>query len=136
MAPFRFGLWLVICGTLILAIAILLLSKWLAPKWRHFIIGGRLNRSPVLNMWTLILGNPHIISGRHIGTFSRTLILLWIFLWFVIRNSYQGALYNNMQSRRFTSAFDSIEKIQQSDCKILTTLGGYYVLKDLFGADR
>lgn len=89
----------------------------------------------------LVLGNPisspHITSTQYFGTFARTLMLLWIILWLVLRNSYQGALYNYLQSHRLSSSFDTIEKIQASNCKIITTVSGYMLfLKDMFSLDR
>lgn len=125
-APFTIHVWIIICVLLLLSITIILVTKNLTQRWRHFIVGGKINRTPILNMWASVLGypisNPRISNGgRSFGTFARTLTLLWIITWFVIRNSYQGALYTYLQSHRFTSAYDTIEKIRTSDCQILAT---------------
>lgn len=125
-APFPLEIWLMIGGTLAAAIAMILLTKTLSRKWRHFYIGGRLNRTPILNMWMTVLGspvcNPRMTNRRSFGTFARTLLMLWILLWFVLRNSYQGSLYNFLQRHRFSSVYDTIEKIYEADCKILIPL--------------
>lgn len=139
-SPFRPRVWIVICILLLITILIILLTKKLNKKWRHFFIGGQMNRTPILNMWASLLGmsicNPRIANGRSLGTFARTLTLLWIILWFVIRNSYQGALYTYLQSHRLTSAYDTIEKVRASDCKVISTYSGYAFLKHLFTRDR
>lgn len=134
-APFRILIWRIICVLLLLSMAIILLTKKLSPKWRHFIISGRINRDPILKMWTAVLGNP-ITFKPNFGNFARTLTLLWILLWLIIRSSYQGALYTYLQSHRMSSPYDTLEKIQASDCKIITSLSGFYFLKGLISPDR
>lgn len=119
MAPFQDHIWLTISGVLIISIVMILLTKKLSRRWRHFFIGGRQNRTAILNMWTTVLGNSQVINRHSFGTFARTLLMLWIILWFVIRNSYQGALYNFLQRHQFSSAYDTIEKIMKSNCKVV-----------------
>lgn len=53
MSPFQINVWIIICGILIVVKILILLTKKLAPKCRHFIIGGRQNRTPILNMWAV-----------------------------------------------------------------------------------
>lgn len=122
-APFQAQMWLIISGILIVSIVIILLTKKLPNKWRHFIIGGRQNRTPILNMWITVLGgpicNPRMANRRTFGTFARTFLILWIMLWIVIRSSYQGSLYDFLQRHRLSSAYDTIKKITDSDCTIL-----------------
>lgn len=127
-------MWLLIGGTLSLSIGMILLTKKLPRQWRHFIIGGRRNRTPILNMWNTVLGGPICNSRmkhrRLFGTFGRTLLMLWILLWFVIRNSYQGSLYEFLQRHRFSSPYDTIEKIDDTNCKIFMPLHTPRVLQN------
>lgn len=99
-----------------------------------------MNRTPILNMLTLVLGNPvcnpRIAQPQFFGTFARTLALFWILLWFVLRSSYQCSLYTYLQSHRLTSPYDTIEKIQASNVQILTAPSGYQILKHMFSRDR
>lgn len=122
-APFEADIWLMVNGILMISILLILLSKKLSRQWRHFIIGGRRNRTPILNMWNAVMGgpvlNPRMKHLKSFGTFARTLLLLWIMLWFVIRQSYQGALYKFLQRHQYSSAYDTLEKILESDCKVL-----------------
>lgn len=139
MTPLETNLWVAIVGILGAAIFIILMSKKLTQKWRHFYIGGRMNRTPILNMWTTVLGhpiaNPRIATGQSIGNFSRTLIILWITLWFIIRSSYEGALYRFLQSRP-TSPFDTVEKVLTSDAKIISSLSTYGFVRKFIKRDR
>lgn len=139
-APLRSCIWMVIFILLTTTITVILLTKKLSRKCRHFIIGGKMNRTPILNMWASLLGvcisNPFIVHGRIFGTFARTLALLWILLWFVVRNSYQGTLYTFLQSHRLTSSYDTIIDFRASDYKVITSPAGYSFLKHLFSRDR
>lgn len=140
MAPFQELVWAVSGAVLIAAAIIILLTKKLSQKWRHFYIGGRLNRTPILNMWMTVLGlpvnNPRMTNKRYFGTFARTILIFWIVLWLLIRSGYQGILYTHLRGQRFTSALDTIQKIQESDCKIIVPPLVQATAVHLFGADR
>lgn len=139
-APFKPYLWFIIWTIIFLTIFLILLTKKLTRKWRHFYIGGRINRTPILNLWAAILGksigNRRISNGRTIGNFARTLILFWILLWFVIRSCYEGVLYSKMQNNQHYSPFDTIEKIQKSKCKILLLPSAYPYLSRFIDKER
>lgn len=139
-ASFQDLVWTIIGALLIAAAIIILLTKKLSRKWRHFYIGGRLNRTPILNMWTTLLGspinNPRFTYRRYFGTFARTILILWIILWLLIRGGYQGILYKQLRRQRFTSAFDTIQKIQESDCKIISPWVVRPALTELFTKER
>lgn len=50
LAPFQQNVWISIASLLAISVLFLLLSKNLPAHYRHFIIGGRMNRTPILNM--------------------------------------------------------------------------------------
>lgn len=50
LAPFQQSVWISIASLLAISVLFLLLSKNLSTHYRHFIIGGRMNRTPILNM--------------------------------------------------------------------------------------
>lgn len=139
-APFTDYLWNTSGVILFISSMVILFSKRFNPIWRHVFIGGHLNRTPILNMWTAVLGNaignPRMTDRRNFGTFSRTITILWIFLWLIIRNAYQGALYTSLQDNRFSSPYDTINKIRESNCKILVPPPAYNLIKDMFNKDR
>lgn len=99
-APFKPNLWLLISTVIFITVLLILWSKKLTQKWRHFYIGGRMNRSPILNMWISVLGksiaNPCIANGRYISNFARTLAILWILLWFIVRSWYEGTFNSDL----------------------------------------
>lgn len=139
-APFEFYIWLLIGMTLFVTTITILLTKKLNRRWRHFIIGGRKNRTPIQNMLAIVLGYPicnkFITNGKYLGTFGRTLAIHWIILWLIIRSSYQGALYNHLQAQIFTSPYDTFEKIQKSNCKVLSIPSTFSMCLTMFKPER
>lgn len=120
--PFQYHLWISIGILLTISTIIILLLKKLPDRQRHFIIGGHVNRTPILNMWNILIGNAHpnprLTQIQYFGVFARTLCLLWILFWLVVRSSYEGSLYEFLQSQRVKSPFDSVEKVRQSNVKL------------------
>lgn len=121
-APFQQWIWYSILFLLSGSIGILLLSKKLTRWQRHFIIGGYKNRTPVMNMLSSVMGitipNRRMRQQKYFGVFARTLTILWILFWLVVRNAYQSSLYGFLHSERVTSIYDSFDKIKSSNCNI------------------
>lgn len=140
LAPFHQSLWLLVLGTLILPVPLILKTKMLTRKWRHFFIGGRVNRTPILNMCASALGrpisNPFFSNGRFFGNFARTLLIHWIIIWFFVRTSYEGILYNNLQSHQSSSPHDRVAKVINSNCKIVSAASTFGPIKDLVDFNR
>lgn len=122
MAPFQNSLWISLLVLLIIAIIFILMSKKLTRRQRHFIIGGRRNRTPIMNMFSSLIGNtiPNQLMTKwsYFGTFARSLTIFWVFFWLVVRNAYQGQLYEHFQSQRVSSLYDKVEKVRNSTVKI------------------
>lgn len=121
LEPFRYHVWFSIFLLFFSSILIIFLTKTCNRRHRHFIIGGRLNRTPVLNLMNAALGNavPKVNDIRYFGTFARSLLMFWILTWLILRNSYGGALYKYLNNQKFESIYDTFEKIQNSDCQII-----------------
>lgn len=128
MEPFQMTVWISIIVLMSFSVFMILLSKkMLSTRQRHFVIGGRLNRTPIINLMNVLIGNVvsnrQMMNRRYFGSFARTLMIHWILLWLVLRNAYQGSLYESMQRFRSDSPYDTIEKVQKSSVKIKMTSG-------------
>lgn len=123
LAPFTAHMWEISSLFVVLAVIIILLTKKLTRRRRHFIIGGYLNSTPILNMWNSFLGggigNPRFSRARFLSTFARTLLAIWLIGCLIIRGSYQGALYGFLQREILSSPFDTIAKINESDYSLV-----------------
>lgn len=81
-----------------------------------------MNRTPIINMLTSMIGNNianrRIIHTTNFSTFARTLTILWIFFSLVVRSAYQGSLYQHFQNQRTNSPHDTVEKVLNSNVTI------------------
>lgn len=140
LTPLEYRIWIVIVVIFVLSIFIILLTKKFSRKWRHFFIAGRMNRTPILNMYQSMLGksipNRFIASGRRFGNFARTLTMFWILLWFFVRSLYEGALYTNLQRRSLSSTYDTIEKVRASGAKVITGSTTMSIMENIIEKDR
>lgn len=140
LTPLNDNLWLLILAILFTVVLMILSSKTLSRKWRHFYIGGKMNRTPILNTWSAVMGhgiaNSRIANGYSLSNFARTLIFSWVILWFMVRTAYESALYTFLQEYRPASPYDTIEKVFASDCKIVANIGSYSKLEHLVKKER
>lgn len=140
MAPFQHYLWLSIVTLFAVSLLMILLSRKLSTRQRHFIIGGQMNRTPILNMINVVIGNmipnPRMAQQQYFSVFARTLVILWVFFWIVVRNSYQGSLYGFLQTQRNNSPYDTVKKIHKSDAKINVIGSSSGLIPQIFSDDR
>lgn len=140
MSPFQTNVWISITFLLIVSILVILLTKKLSMRQRHFIIGGQMNRTPILNMLNASIGNvipnPMMTHGRSFGVFARTLSILWLFFWLIVRNTYQDSLYETLHSQRVKSPFDTIEKVKLSNVNIYIISTTIIFIPDAFNRAR
>lgn len=140
LAPFSPILWITTGVSIGLAVIIISFTKKLTRRQRHFIIGGFRNSTPILNMWNSFLGgsigNPRFARARYLNTFARSLLIIWLISCLVLRGSYQGALYDFLQRERLSSPYDTISKINESDCNLVvmstatSSLDKFYFSRD------
>lgn len=140
MGPFKSYVWISIAVLLSVSIFVILLTRKLSTRQRHFIIGGRMNRTPIMNMLNVLIGNAianrNINYGTYIGVFARSLFLLWIFFWLVVRNSYQGSMFDFLQNQREVSIYDTTEKVRLSNVHIYVARSGITFIPDGFDRAR
>lgn len=140
LAPFQWPLWIAIVALLSVSILLIMLSRKLSTRQRHFLIGGRMNRTPILNMINVLIGsmipNPRMMQQQYFGVFARALAVLWIFFWLIVRNSYMGSLYGFLQTQRNSSLYDTVDKIRDSDAKINVIGLSTGLIPQIFNNDR
>lgn len=140
MAPFQSSVWISISILVVISTVVILLTKQLPRQQRHFIIGGYMNRTPIINMINGVIGNVisnrRMLHRRYFGTFARTLTLLWVLFWFIVRNAYQGSLYDHFQSHRTYSPYDTVEKVRNSNVTIYMFNTAVAIIPDVFDKRR
>lgn len=141
LAPFSTPLWIFLAVFVATSMLIVLLTKHLPAQKRHFLIGGRLNRTPVFNMVHLMLdgsiSNRYMLTQlRYFGTFSRSLTMIWILGFLIIRSAYQSSLYTYLQDQKLPSPYDTVAKVNISGVVINSAPEPYGILSQLFNPKR
>lgn len=141
-APLHFIIWLSIGALIACATIIILLMKRMSAGKRRFIIGGHINRTPVFNMICVALGgniaNQRMLGYnlRFFGTFSRTLTMIWMLAFLILRNAYQCSLYDFLHGQKAMSPYDTVARIKQSEAKILIDANGLQFMSQFFDRKR
>ena len=122
--PFSVDLWWVLYGIFILASTTILALKFCRPKIRRYVIGGYVNRTPILNMLSTILGNSitmwYFPDRRALSSFAMSLFAIWSFSLLVVRSTYQGKLYDILQTDHVDTSLDTVRKVLESKVEIHT----------------
>lgn len=139
-APFQDYVWISIASILIVSIFFILLSKKLSTHQRHFIIGGRMNRTPIMNMLNALIGNviPNqmMAQPQYFSNFARFLTILWLLFWLIVRNSYQGSLYESLQSHRTQLPYDTVENVKRAGVTIHVISGAEGLIPEGFDSKK
>lgn len=94
--PFQLSIWIAIFAVLFCGILIIFITNTTRNKNLRQLIFGEVVNSPYLNMVDIFFGGS--MSSLPKKTFSRLLLSTFLIFCFVVRNSYQGLLFQNMQS--------------------------------------
>lgn len=135
LAPFQGMVWISIFLLIMISILIVLLTKRLTRYDRHIIIGGHVNRTPIINMLNGMIGNV-IPVYRMVGTVTRTLTISWIFFWLIVRSAYQGSLYNYFQGQPINSPYDRVDKVRNSNDTIHMMNAAVNLIPECFDTRR
>lgn len=115
MLPFDTIIWLTLVVLVLSAVQIIYFILACYREQRNFFFG-RGNRTPLLNVFNIILGGA--ITNAPTRNFARTLLSFWIICTFVLRSSYQGALYSFLRSNRSAQSLDTLEKLVANNISI------------------
>lgn len=138
LGPFNLRLWSLLGGILVTGNVVILALKLLPSNVRRFVIGGHVNRTPILNMWNAFLGGVVVawygLDRRAPSTFAKTLFIIWSFGCLILRGSYQGSLYGFLRRDDVDTSLDTVKAISSSNCDIHSPM---YALSQLrpFGID-
>lgn len=97
LLPFSTFVWATIAVVQAMAmLSVLALTRYAAPSWRRLILGP--DRGPQLTTVSIALGVG--VTQMPKRNFARFMFLSWMMLLFVLRNTYQGALFYILQRTR------------------------------------
>lgn len=113
--PFDDIIWLILIISVVFAMKIIFFILIYHHEQRHFFFG-RGNTTPFLNVFNIILGGPVVMLPTR--NFARTILTFWIIGTFILRSSYQGALYSFLKSNRPAQSIDTLEKLAEKNIPI------------------
>lgn len=115
--PFKIGVWSCICILFLIAATVIMILKLIPKKKRDFLMG-KSNDMPFFNMMNICLGgtiNFRDISGRN---FARTFLLIWLMFTLIMRNAYQGKLFDNLRSSQRKAPLFKLDELYKSNLKL------------------
>lgn len=115
--PFKIILWSSICALFIIGALVVTILKLLPKHRRDFVIGTS-NDMPLFNMVSVSLGGSLTIEHIPVKNFARTILMIWLIATLVLRNSYQGKLFDNMRSNQRMAPLFTLNDLYESHLKI------------------
>jgi hypothetical protein len=112
LQPFDGLVWIFIAIILFVGIFVILIINWWLKQFKPFVFGQNVNK-PLLNMIIAILGAQQQILPKR--NFARFILMIFLIFCLVIRNAYQGALYQFLQSDGTHKEVQSVEEMIQKD---------------------
>lgn len=129
--PFAKNVWFCVCTLFVIAVLAIVTLKLTSRKYRNFVIGHS-NDMPFFNLVNTCLGGsvpPHGVPSRN---FARTIFLIWLLSTFVLRNAYQGKLFDNLRSDQRNEPLYRLKALYESNVKLYLTEGYYQIIADNF----
>lgn len=125
LLPFDATVWIILIFTLASALSVIYIIQICYSDRQNFVFG-RANRTPFLNTIIILLGAG--IMRPPSRNFARTLFSFWLLGTLVLRSSYQGALFDHLNSQKSAQELDTLDKIVEYNRSIYTTPQIYKLL--------
>lgn len=94
--PFALTVWLYISALFVIAAVLCVILKLIEKKKRDFFVG-KSNSMPFFNMVVVSLGGTISINHLPMRSFARTMLLIWLISTLILRNAYQGKLFDYLR---------------------------------------
>lgn len=131
--PFNTSVWMYIGVLFVVAIAIMLIFKMLPENSRDFVFG-KSNDTPFFNMMNIFLGGSVTLNKMPVRNFARTIFLIWLLFSLVVRNAYQGKLFDNLRSNQRKAPLFLLKDLYESNLRIYLYESFYQNLVDFLPA--
>ena len=106
--PFDTFSWILLMITFATALIVIFVVKIKLPHYQVIIFGSG-NQDPVTNLFVAFIGGNQTRIPKQ--NFSRCLLMMWLIFCLIIRNSYQGSMYNFLQSDESLNQGNTIEDL-------------------------
>lgn len=131
--PFEPSIWICISLVLLLLSIVVILLKTVSRKVRNFVVGSG-NDGPFCNTIAISLGitmPDHAVPYRNFG---RTILMILLLATLVLRNAYQGNLFNFLKSQKQRPPLFHLSDILASEVDICVPETFHQLYMDEFAA--
>lgn len=118
LLPFEPIIWIILVYTLAFTLSVIYTILICCGDRQSFVFG-RANHTPFLNTINILLGGS--IMRPPTRNFARTILAFWLLGTLVLRSSYQGALFDNLHSRKSAQTLDTLDKLIECNRTIYAT---------------
>lgn len=124
---FRDEVWFCTMGTLLLFLLVKLIIRLIS--WNERLLVGKQNDELLFNAFSVYLGNS--LNNFPTQTFARTILTIWMIGCIVLRNSYQGALFELFCSPIRIPSPTTVDELIENNYQVLIRKGStHYILQD------
>lgn len=115
--PFKMGVWACIFALFLIAAVVIVILKLSTKRKRDFFVGNS-NNMPFFNMVSHCFGGAITFTTMPVRNFARTLLMIWLLSTIVLRNAYQGKLYDNLRGNQRMPPYYMIDDLFESNLKL------------------
>lgn len=102
--------------------------KWFKVDQRKFIVGAK-NRTPYMNMINICLGGSISTSPRR--NFARYMLIVWLFGCIILRNAYQGSLFDVLRKPKSAPPKDTLDAMLDANYSLYMRPNLYYLFDNI-----
>jgi hypothetical protein len=125
--PFKYKLWSVASCLFIFSCMLIAFWRWrLSYAW-NFAFGKNM-KTPYLDLFNLLFGGS--VTTEPLKNFSRLLLMIYLLYALVIRNAYQGALFQFLQSDTHAPIVKNVKEMVDNDFTFYMSPVGYNLLTE------
>lgn len=116
LQPFDDTVWILIWMMILIAFVVIVAFKTRFKRYESFVFGPV--KYPFLNMFSIIYGGSHKKLPKR--NFARFILMKFLLFCLVMRNAYQGSLYNFLQSDKTDKELETINEMIEQDYELFT----------------
>lgn len=84
------------------------------------LLTSRQNQHPITNLFAILLGNSILKPSRH--NFARFILMSWLLLTMILRNAYQGMLFDSLRVSRRAPVPGGVAALIRNNYKLLSSV--------------
>lgn len=128
--PFQITIWSCICTLFVIASITITALKFAPKNNRNFLIG-KSNDMPFFTMVNIFLGGAINSYRIPVRNFARTLLTIWLLSSLILRNAYQGMLFDSLRGDQRKAPLYYLDDIYKSDVDLYIYESFYQNILDM-----